>query len=65
MATSAVDEPATKAGIAALDETAAELSCGSARVIATNITLIGVCMRAFPDILTGTVSLAHCLTVPQ
>ena len=52
-ATELVDDAAIKAGIARLEETAAELSSGAASPIATNIRLIGVCMRAFPDILTG------------
>ena len=52
-ATELVDDAATKSGIASLEKTAADLSSGAALPIATNIRLIGVCMRAFPDILTG------------
>ena len=52
-ATELVDDAATKSGIARLEQTAAGLSDGAAAPIATNIRLIGVCMQAFPDILTG------------
>ena len=52
-ATELVDDAVTKAGIASVEKTAADLSSGAGSPIATNIRLIGVCMRAFPDILTG------------
>lgn len=58
-ATEATAEPAVLAGTASLEATAAQLANGPAHLIATSIKLIGECMRALPDILTG----AHCPTL--
>ena len=52
-ATDSIQDTAVLSGISALPEAAALLAEGPAQAIATNIKLIGVCMQALPDILTG------------
>ena len=51
--TDASGDPTVKSGISTLGATAAHLAQGPAKAIATNIRLIGVCMQALPDLLTG------------
>ena len=52
-ATEAIADTGVLAGTASLEATAAQLAAGPARLIASSIKLVGDCMRALPDILTG------------
>ena len=63
--TDALADTAILSGISALAETAARLAQGPAKAIATNITLIGVCMQALPDILTGMQAEPACSPSPR